>query len=97
MHVGYEADGATDGAAEGAVDGAAVGATLGAVDDAGALGATDGATEGATDGTIVGAGVGEEVQAAKAVNIESDRVTAAIARFIWILRGESGHLYWPSN
>ena len=34
---------------------------------------------------------------AKAVNIESDRVTAAIARFIWILRGESGHLYWPSN
>jgi hypothetical protein len=45
----------------------------------------------------VGAGVGEEVQAAKAVNIESDRVTVAIARFIGILRGESGQLHRPSN
>jgi hypothetical protein len=75
----------------------AVGATLGAANDAGALGATDGVAKGATDGAMVGAGVGEEVQAAKAVNIESDRVTAAIARFIGILRAESGRLHRPSN
>jgi hypothetical protein len=66
---------------------------LGAADEAGTLGAADGAA----DGTTVGSGVGEDVQAARAPNMASDRVIVAIARFIWNLEAATGQLDWPSD